>query len=80
MQLIEQILEQGRAIAKNRSRQEDRDEAIAFIATADLYECKELIEKLADRVSSEVGLAPELEDAACVLERELASRYDEGMR
>lgn len=80
MQPIEQILEQGRSIAKNRSRQEVRDLALAFIATADLYECKELIEKLADRVSDEVGLAPELENAACVLERELASRHDECMR
>ena len=48
-----------------------------FIGTASLMECKLIINELIDRVSSLVGVASELEDASCMLSREIGAQCDE---
>lgn len=46
-----------------------------FIQTATAGECLHLINNLIERVSDLTGCAPELEDAACSLEKHIACNY-----
>jgi butyrate kinase len=45
----------------------DMDNVISFIQTADLRQCKAIVDALIVRVSDEIGCAIELEDASCIL-------------
>ena len=44
---------------------------IAYIQSASLDQCKAIVDALVDRVSDLVGCATELEDAACMIQKEL---------
>ena len=60
------------------SRLSELVEIANFIGTANLMECKLIINELIERVSSVVGVASELEDASCMLSKEIESgHYDE---
>jgi hypothetical protein len=70
---VPQMIAEGQRNAKRLSRADNLDECSAFIADASLKECKLIIDDLIDRVATLVGLAPELEDAACALALEISS-------
>ena len=57
--------------AKRKARTDSLYECGGFIKDANLHECKWIINELIDRVSSLVGCATELEDAACVIQKEI---------
>lgn len=59
--------------APPKEREEDVTDALAVVAGASLIECKRFVDALVERVSSLVGVAIELEDAAFVLENEIAA-------
>lgn len=68
---VPQIMSAARDKAKKLARADSLDEVTRFINEASLQECKLIIDDLIDRVSTLVGVAPELEDAACAINREI---------
>ena len=61
--------------AQHRNEQYASDN---FIQTATAGECLHIIKRLIERVSDITGLAPELEDAACSLEKHIAWEASRG--
>jgi len=57
-----------------KARRDDMFCAGAFIKDADLQECLWVINELIERVSTLTGCASELEDAACVLIKEMENQ------
>lgn len=54
------------------------EKVAAFIGNANLLECKHIITELIERVSTLTGCAVEMEDAGCVLTREIEAEAMEG--
>lgn len=73
LRVIQGMLNQAHCKAIAQSREEDVTDALAVVAGASLIECKRFVDALVERVSSLVGVAIELEDAAFVLENEIAA-------
>ena len=69
MEDIHAIMSAAHEKARHFSRSETQDEIAEFIADASLQECKLIIADLIDRVATLTGCAPELEDAACAINR-----------
>lgn len=55
-------------------------DVMQYISMANLDQCKMVIDILAIRVSDLVGCASELEDASCMIAREISNELCEGRR
>lgn len=71
MEDVQKIMDDARTNVRRLQRADELEEVAVFIAAASLQECKLIIDDLIDRVSTLVGLAPELEDAAASLNRSI---------
>lgn len=66
---IQKIMSVAQEKARRLERANDLEEVSMFIADSSLQECKLIIDDLIDRVSTLVGSATELEDAAASINR-----------
>ena len=74
----EQSIDRLHSKAVRESRLPEVVEIANFIGIASLMECKLIINELIERVSSLTGIACELENASCMLSKEIAGDcYDE---
>lgn len=71
MEDIQKIMTVAHANARRLQRADELEEISEFIVGASLQECKLIVDDLIDRVSTIVGLAPELEDAAVSINRSI---------
>lgn len=71
MEDVQKIIADAQVNVRRLQRADELEEMSVFIAAANLQECKLITDDLIDRVSTLVGLAPELEDAAASLNRSI---------
>lgn len=71
MEDVQKIIADAQVNVRRLQRADELEEIAGFIAAASLQECKLIIDDLIDRVSTLVGLAPELEDAAHSINRSI---------
>lgn len=75
---IQKIMSEAHKIARRMRRGDELTEVSEFIAEASLHECKLIIDDLIDRVATLTGGAPELEDAAASINRQILDNERNG--
>ena len=75
---VPQMIVEGQRRAQRPGRLDELVGIADFIGNANLLECKHIITELIERVSTLTGCAVEMEDAGCVLTREIEAEAMEG--